>query len=107
MDNKEVQTLQEWMSQSDPGAWLQAHPEHLETLSPYLGVDRAIASRMSAFAFASEPSGAALARGRSRLMAAVNDRTPSIASSGLRTWRPAHAGAMVAVALAAIGLATG
>ena len=105
MDKQLLLTLEDWMSQGDPDAWLSAHPEHMEALSPYRDLTSTLQSHARAYCMISEPSGAAVATGEARLMAEIQGRT---APSGLRNWSaPARAGAMVAVAVVALTLATG
>lgn len=105
MDNKLISTLEEWMSQSDPDAWLRAHPEHAESLAPYQNLDSVIQSTAQEHCVAAEPSGSAFATGHTRLMAEVQGMSKL---SGFRQWSaPARAGAMVAVAVAALTMAAG
>ena len=105
MDKQLLSTLEEWMAQGDPDAWLRAHPEHMEALSPYRDLTGTLQSKARAYCMISEPSGAAIATGEARLKAAVQSKaTPT----GFRHWSaPARAGAMVAVAVVALTLATG
>lgn len=104
MDKNLISTLEEWLSQSDPDAWLQAHSEHAEAVSPFRDLDTSLQSSARAHCMVSEPSASAVAAGKSRLMAAVQSKGPA----GLRHWgAPARAGAMVAVAVVALTLATG
>jgi hypothetical protein len=104
MDKKLISTLEEWLSQSDPDAWLQAHPEHTEAVSPFRDLNTSLQSSARAHCMVSEPSLGVVAAGQSRLMAEVQGKGPA----GLRHWgAPARAGAMVAVAVVALTLATG
>ena len=105
MDKKLLTTLEEWISQSDPDAWLEGHPEYRESLAPYRDLNSTLQSNARAYCMISEPSGAAVATGQARLMAEIQRKA---APTGLRNWSaPARAGAMVAVAVVALTLATG
>ncbi|HET9477430.1 MAG TPA: hypothetical protein VFP63_08075 [Dehalococcoidia bacterium] len=104
MDKNLISTLEDWLSQSDPDAWLQAHPEHAEAVSPFRDLNTSLQSSARAHCMVSEPSVGAVAAGRSRLMAEVQGK----GSAALRHWgAPARAGAMVAVAVVGLTLATG
>lgn len=105
MHKQPTSTLQEWLSQSDPEAWLRAHPEHREALSPYTGLDGAIQSRVRQHCLASEPSGASVSAGHTRLLAEVQNAARPAAFG--RWSAPARAGAMVAVAAAVLTMAAG
>lgn len=105
VDKKLISTLQEWMSQSDPDAWLLAHPEHMESLSPYQNLDSVLQSSAREHCQTSEPSSAAFAAGHTRLMAEVQGMAKP---AGFRQWSaPARAGAMAAVTVAALTMAAG
>lgn len=104
MDKNLISTLEEWLSQSDPEAWLQAHPEHAEAVSPFRDFNSTLQSSARTHCLVSEPSMASVSAGQSRLMAEVQGKSPT----GLRHWgAPARAGAMAAVAVVALTLATG
>jgi len=105
MDKKLILTLEEWMSQSDPDAWLRAHPEHAQSLAPYRNLDSVIQSTAQQHCLTSEPSGVAFAASHTRLMAEIQGMSKV---SGFRQWSAhARAGAMVAVAIAALTMAAG
>lgn len=104
--NKDLtSTLEEWLSQSDRGAWLRAHPEHAESLAPYLGLDTAVQASARETCVASEPSASTVAAGHTRLMAEVKAMPKA---TGFSRWTaPARAGAMAVVAVAALTMAVG
>lgn len=105
MDKMLISMLEEWMSQSDPDAWLQAHPEHAESLTPYRDLDSVLKSGAQEHCLASEPSSATFAAGHTRLMAEVQSTAKPV---GFRQWNaPARAGAMALVAVAALTMAAG
>ena len=105
MDSKPLEALGEWIAQSESSAWLRANPGQAETLAPYQVLDGAMRVTASTQCAAAEPSASALAAGRARVLAAVSARANP---AGFRSWsQPVRAGAMVAMAVAAFGIAGG
>ena len=105
MDDRTLEQIKLWLAQPDRDVWLQGHPEEAEFLSRYRALDTALASAARPRVAAAEPSAVALAAGRSRLISALNGRANA---TGPRSFNsPVRAGAMVALAVAAFGIAGG
>ena len=102
MDDRTLEQIKLWLAQPDRDVWLQGHPEEAEFLSRYRALDTALASAARPRVAAAEPSAVALAAGRSRLISALNGRSNT---TGARSF--VRAGAMVALAVAAFGIAGG
>ncbi len=101
VDKHTIRALEECLSQENPAAWLEAHPEWAGTLAPYLGVSAAVRADIAQHNLAAEPSPAAVAAGQTRLFAALSD----VRDGNLRAIRPpARVAAMVAGAAAAVAV---
>ncbi len=100
---KLLSLLEECLASGDARGWLEGHPEHRQSLQPYLDLDAGLMARART---APEPRATGMQEGKRKLMAAVAARPPK---GRLPAWAtaPARVAAVLVVAAVAFGLAAG